>query len=77
LLCTRLVELPLYCWILLFISCAQRLNGIVATLREPQGPEDTPDKLEEERQAAQLFIDTGWLAFFIPPSLIELIRRLV
>ena len=36
----------------------QRLNGITATLREAQ-PDDTPEKLEEEREAAQQFIDTG------------------
>ncbi|KAF8886753.1 SNF2 family DNA-dependent ATPase [Infundibulicybe gibba] len=30
-----------------------------ATLREPQGPEDTPEKLEEERIASQEFIDTA------------------
>jgi SWI/SNF-related matrix-associated actin-dependent regulator of chromatin subfamily A member 5 len=36
----------------------QRLNGIMATLREAQ-PEDTLEKLEEEREAVQLFIDTG------------------
>ena len=39
----------------------QRLNEIPATLREPQGDEDTPEKLEAERQAAQEFIDTGTL----------------
>jgi SWI/SNF-related matrix-associated actin-dependent regulator of chromatin subfamily A member 5 len=39
--------------------CVQRLNGIVATTREPPGPEDTPEKLEAERAAAQEFIDTG------------------
>ncbi|KAF9031921.1 SNF2 family N-terminal domain-containing protein [Panaeolus papilionaceus] len=37
----------------------KRLNGITATTREPQGPEDTPEKLEEERIAAQEFIDTA------------------
>lgn len=37
----------------------QRLNNISATLRETQTPEDTPEKLEEERLAAQEFIDTG------------------
>lgn len=41
------------------LAVHKRLNGIVATPREPQGPEDTPEKLEEERQAAQLFIDTA------------------
>lgn len=28
-------------------------------MREPQGPEDTPEKLEEERVAAQEIIDNG------------------
>jgi hypothetical protein len=37
----------------------QRLNEIPATLREPQGEDDTPERLEAERQAAQEFIDTG------------------
>ena len=37
----------------------QRANDIPATLREPAGPEDTPEKLEEERQAAQEYIDNG------------------
>ena len=37
----------------------QRANDIPATLREPAGPEDTPEKLEEERKAAQEFIDNG------------------
>jgi len=37
----------------------QRLNEIPATLREPQGEDDTPEKLEAEQQAAQEFIDTG------------------
>ncbi|KAG6840217.1 hypothetical protein C0991_008138 [Blastosporella zonata] len=36
-----------------------RLNGIQATVREPAGLEDTPEKLETERQAAQDFIDTA------------------
>jgi len=40
------------------ISCLQRLNGIPATLREA-GPDDTPEVLEAERQAAQDFIDAG------------------
>lgn len=42
-------------------SIVQRQNGIVATIRESTDPEDTPEKLEEERQAAQEFIDTGKL----------------
>lgn len=40
-------------------SCIQRQNEIPATLREPAGPEDTPEKLEAERQAAQESIDNG------------------
>jgi SWI/SNF-related matrix-associated actin-dependent regulator of chromatin subfamily A member 5 len=39
------------------------LNGIAATLRESAGPEDTPEALEIERQAAQEFIYTGILLF--------------
>jgi len=35
------------------------LNDIPAVAREPQGPEDTPEILEEERLAAQHFIDTA------------------
>jgi SWI/SNF-related matrix-associated actin-dependent regulator of chromatin subfamily A member 5 len=42
----------------------QRLNEIPAVAREPAGPEDTPEKLEEERLAAQEFIDTGALALY-------------
>ena len=33
------------------------MNDIPAVTREPAGPEDTPEKLEEERKAAQEFID--------------------
>ncbi|KAH6905750.1 SNF2 family DNA-dependent ATPase [Coprinopsis sp. MPI-PUGE-AT-0042] len=40
------------------IAVHKRLNGITATLRESQ-PDDTPKKLEEEREAAQQFIDTA------------------
>jgi len=36
----------------------KRLNGISAVARDPQGPEDTPEKLEEERLILQDFIDT-------------------
>jgi SWI/SNF-related matrix-associated actin-dependent regulator of chromatin subfamily A member 5 len=43
----------------------QRTNGIAATTREPAGPEDTPEKLEEERQAAQDFIDNGELILYL------------
>ena len=35
------------------------MNDIPAMLREPQGEEDTPEKLEAERQAAQEFINNG------------------
>ncbi|KAG5641118.1 hypothetical protein DXG03_005971 [Asterophora parasitica] len=41
------------------LAVHKRLNGITATLREPAGPEDTPEKLEAERIAAQEFIDTA------------------
>ena len=34
-------------------------------VREPVGPEDTPEKLEEERIAAQEFIDTGTSIFCV------------
>jgi len=40
------------------LAVHKRLNGIGASTREPQ-PDDTPEKLEEERLAAQEFIDTG------------------
>jgi hypothetical protein len=40
----------------------RRLNA----LREPQGPEDTPEALEAERQAAQDFIDNGVSGFNHP-----------
>lgn len=39
-------------------SLWQRLNDIPATAREA-GPDDTPESLEAERQAAQEFIDNG------------------
>ncbi|OCH89738.1 SNF2 family DNA-dependent ATPase [Obba rivulosa] len=41
------------------LAAHKRLNDIPATLREPVGPEDTPEKLEEERRAAQEFIDNA------------------
>ncbi|TFK38304.1 P-loop containing nucleoside triphosphate hydrolase protein [Crucibulum laeve] len=41
------------------LAVHKRLNSISATLREPAGEEDTPERLEEERQAAQEFIDTA------------------
>jgi SWI/SNF-related matrix-associated actin-dependent regulator of chromatin subfamily A member 5 len=39
----------------------QRFNEITAPLREPLGPEDTPERLDAECQAAQDFIDNGVL----------------
>lgn len=47
---------------------SQRLHGITAPLREPPGPEDTPEKLEAERQTAQDFIDNGGLSKFVISS---------
>ncbi|KAI6031067.1 hypothetical protein PISMIDRAFT_671647 [Pisolithus microcarpus 441] len=41
------------------LAVFKRMNNIAATLREPQGSEDTPEKLEAERVAAQEFIDTA------------------
>ncbi|TCD66522.1 hypothetical protein EIP91_001298 [Steccherinum ochraceum] len=41
------------------LAAHKKLNEIPAMLREPAGPEDTPEVLEEERQAAQEFIDTA------------------
>ncbi|KAJ3557468.1 hypothetical protein NM688_g1461 [Phlebia brevispora] len=41
------------------LAAHKKANEIPATLREPQGPEDTPEKLEEERQAAQEIIDNA------------------
>jgi len=41
------------------LAVYKRLNEIPATLRELQGEDDTPEKLEAERQAAQEFIDTA------------------
>jgi hypothetical protein len=58
LLCTRYVSTFVDKYDLL-IPPIQRLNEISATVREPQGEDDTPEKLEAERQAAQEFIDTG------------------
>ncbi|KAG2134024.1 SNF2 family N-terminal domain-containing protein [Suillus bovinus] len=40
------------------LAVHKRQNGITATPREP-GPDDTPEKLEAERAAAQEFIDTA------------------
>ncbi|KAF8638665.1 hypothetical protein AX17_002046 [Amanita inopinata Kibby_2008] len=41
------------------LAVHKRVNGIAAALREGQGPDDTPEKLEEERRVAQEFIDTA------------------
>ncbi|KAJ8085234.1 chromatin remodeling complex Adenosinetriphosphatase [Marasmius tenuissimus] len=41
------------------LAVHKRLNGIQATLRDPPGPDDTPESLEAERVAAQEFIDTA------------------
>ncbi|OJA19787.1 hypothetical protein AZE42_11369 [Rhizopogon vesiculosus] len=41
------------------LAVHKRLNGIAATLRETQGPDDTPETLEAERAAAQEFIDNA------------------
>ncbi|KAJ7918970.1 P-loop containing nucleoside triphosphate hydrolase protein [Mycena leptocephala] len=41
------------------LAVHKRLNGIAATVRESQAPEDTPERLEEERVAAQEFIDNA------------------
>ncbi|KAH9884642.1 SNF2 family DNA-dependent ATPase [Cubamyces lactineus] len=41
------------------LAAHKRMNDIPATLREPAGPEDTPEKLEEERRQAQEFIDNA------------------
>ncbi|KAL0956462.1 hypothetical protein HGRIS_002608 [Hohenbuehelia grisea] len=41
------------------LAVHKRLNAINATLREPVGPEDTPEVLEAERHEAQEFIDTA------------------
>ncbi|KAJ7245132.1 SNF2 family N-terminal domain-containing protein [Mycena haematopus] len=41
------------------LAVHKRLNGIPATVRESTAPEDTPERLEEERVAAQDFIDNA------------------
>lgn len=41
------------------LAAHKKLNEIPAVPREPAGPEDTPEKLEEERVAAQELIDNG------------------
>ena len=41
------------------LAAHKRMNDIPAVAREPAGPEDTPEKLEEERRAAQEVIDNG------------------
>jgi hypothetical protein len=52
-------RLTLLCDVGLTRVYSQRLNAITAPLRETQVPEDTAEKLEAERQAAQDFIDNG------------------
>ncbi|KAJ7077900.1 SNF2 family N-terminal domain-containing protein [Mycena belliarum] len=41
------------------LAVHKRLNGLSATVRESQAPEDTPERLEEERRVAQEFIDNA------------------
>ncbi|KAI0066748.1 hypothetical protein BV25DRAFT_1972636 [Artomyces pyxidatus] len=41
------------------LAAHKRLNEIPAALREPQGEDDTPEKLEAERLEAQAFIDSA------------------
>ncbi|KAK7686498.1 hypothetical protein QCA50_010096 [Cerrena zonata] len=41
------------------LAAFKNANDIPATLREPAGPEDTPEKLEEERKVAQELIDNA------------------
>ncbi|KAF8660982.1 hypothetical protein AX16_001504 [Volvariella volvacea WC 439] len=41
------------------LNAWKKANGIAATAREPQGPEDTPEILEEERKLAQDAIDNA------------------
>ncbi|KAL1950912.1 hypothetical protein VTO73DRAFT_61 [Trametes versicolor] len=41
------------------LAAHKRLNEIPATIREPAGPEDTPETLEEERKQAQEVIDNA------------------
>ncbi|KAJ6518654.1 SNF2 family N-terminal domain-containing protein [Mycena sanguinolenta] len=41
------------------LAVHKRLNGIPAIVRESTAPEDTPERLEEERLAAQEFIDNA------------------
>ncbi|TFK56316.1 transcription activator snf2l1 [Heliocybe sulcata] len=41
------------------LAAHKRANDVLATVREPQGPEDTPEKLEAERQAEQELIDNA------------------
>lgn len=48
------------------LTMPQRLNEIPATIREPAGPEDTPETLEEERKQAQEVIDNGTYALCYP-----------
>jgi len=55
----KCARLTLLCDVGLTRVYSQRLNAITAPLRETQVPEDTAEKLEAERQAAQDFIDNG------------------
>ena len=41
------------------MAAHKRMNDIPAVVRDPASEEDTADKLEEERKAAQEFIDNG------------------
>ncbi|OJT13954.1 ISWI chromatin-remodeling complex ATPase ISW2 [Trametes pubescens] len=41
------------------LAAHKRLNEIPATIRDPAGPEDTPETLEEERKQAQEVIDNA------------------
>ncbi|EED82663.1 predicted protein [Postia placenta Mad-698-R] len=53
------------------LAAYKRANDIPAILREPGGPEDTPEKLEAERLAAQQSIDNDQsvVAYYVVPSL--------
>jgi hypothetical protein len=55
----KCTPLTLLCGVGLTHVYCQRLNAITAPLREPQGPEDTAEKLKAEREAAQDFIGNG------------------
>ena len=53
----------------------KRLNGIPAVARETQGPEDTADKLEEERLLAQELIDTGTVPYYLSTAVYTLTNQ--